>query len=110
MPRRGRVNASQRAPRRRFRDGTVQSVWDRADHRTGRNPDTGRRDAAGYSISRHTTGGRGRRWDVDHRNPVARGGNNNHSNLQALGRTRNRRRGDQTWSRWVNDNGRRSSR
>jgi hypothetical protein len=100
------VSNSKRVPRRAFTPNEVQQVWDKASHKTGADPRYVRKDAAGFVIHRFSPGGQHRgRWDVDHRVPHACGGGNNMSNLQALGRTRNQRRGAQTWDRWVGENG-----
>lgn len=100
------VPHDKRVPRRPFKRWEVDGVWEKASPMTGYDPRYVRRDAAGFRIDRYSPGGQHRgAWQVDHIVPHACGGNNNMSNLQALGRTRNQRRGAQTWDRWVGDHG-----
>lgn len=73
----------------------VDDCWDKADPIRGRNPDTWRRDEEGNIIryaSYGTVGEYG--WEVDHRNPVAKGGTDNPRNLRALHWEENREKGD----------------
>jgi hypothetical protein len=73
----------------------IESVWEKADEIRGRNAEVWRRDEEG-NIIRHgsygTVGEYG--WEIDHRNPVAKGGTDNPRNLRALHWEENREKSD----------------
>lgn len=73
----------------------IEDAWERTATIRGRDPNTWRRDEAG-NVIRHgsygTTGEYG--WELDHRNPVSRGGTDHGRNLRALHWEENRAKGD----------------
>ena len=73
----------------------IEQVWDKAAAIRGKDPDVWRRDAAG-NVIRHasygTTGEYG--WEIDHKNPVSKGGTDHQRNLQPLHWQENREKGD----------------
>jgi 5-methylcytosine-specific restriction endonuclease McrA len=74
----------------------IEDNWDKASPIRGKNPDTWRRDEEGNVIrwgSYGTTGEYG--WEIDHRNPVARGGTDSPRNLRALHWQENREKSDE---------------
>ena len=73
----------------------VESAWERAATIRGQNPDTWRRDEEGNRIRKASYGTLGDYgWEVDHRNPVAKGGTDNPRNLRALHHEANREKSD----------------
>jgi len=74
---------------------TINDVWDKARPIRGKNPDVWRKDEAGNVIrfaSYGTLGEYG--WELDHKNPIARGGTESPRNLQALHWEENRAKSD----------------
>lgn len=75
----------------------VEEMWDKAAPIRGKIPETWRRDEEG-NVIRHgsygTTGQYG--WEIDHRNPVAKGGTENPRNLRPLHWEENREKSDKT--------------
>lgn len=74
-----------------------EAAWDRAAKMRGKNPDTWRRDELGNSMRHGSYGSESDLgWEVDHRNPVSKGGTDNPRNLRALNTAANRRKSDKT--------------
>ena len=74
----------------------IEDNWEKADPIRGRDPDVWRRDEEGNIIrwgSYGTVGEYG--WEIDHRNPVAKGGTDSPRNLRALHWQENREKGDE---------------
>ncbi len=74
----------------------IEDNWEKAAVVRGRNPDAWRRDEEGNIIrwgSYGTVGEYG--WEIDHRNPVAKGGTDSPRNLRALHWQENREKGDE---------------
>lgn len=72
-------------------------AWDRASKVCGKDPDTWRRDAIGNLIRRGSYGTTGEYgWEIDHKNPKAKGGSDHGRNLRALHWASNRRKSDKT--------------
>ncbi|MCZ6706985.1 MAG: HNH endonuclease [Chloroflexi bacterium] len=72
-----------------------EAAWDRASKIRGKNPNLHRRDELGNPMYKPAYGkGGGTGWEIDHRNPKAKGGTDNPRNLRALNTTANRRKGD----------------
>ena len=87
---------------RSFDAATIRAVWNKAAHAPGFDPAYVRLDSCGAWIEwakygDTTPGGNG--WEVDHIKPVAAGGGDELSNLQALQWENNRHKGDQ-WPYW----------
>lgn len=73
----------------------IDQAWEKAKPIRGRNPDAWRRDAEGNKIRKGSYGTLGEYgWELDHKNPRARGGTDNPRNLQALHWQTNRKKGD----------------
>lgn len=79
-----------------FPKATVDAVWEKAEYAVWMNPAKWRADACGnlikysdYGDSYSLVG-----WEIDHIRPVAKGGTDDLSNLQALQWDNNRRKRD----------------
>ena len=73
----------------------VDNAWDRAKPIRGKDPEVWRRDEEGNRIRHGSYGTQGDYgWEIDHRNPVSRGGTDNPRNLRALHWEENREKGD----------------
>ena len=71
------------------------AAWDRASKIRGKNPNLYRRDDLGNRMYKPAYGKGGEAgWEIDHRNPKAKGGTDSPRNLRALNTTANRRKGD----------------
>ena len=69
-------------------------AWDKADPISGKNPNLWRRDSLGNKIYKPAYGKAGEHgWEVDHKNPKAKGGTDHPRNLQALQTKANRQKG-----------------
>ncbi len=69
-------------------------TWQQARRIRGKNPNLYRRDETGKEIYKPAYGTAGDKgWEVDHRNPKARGGTDHRRNLRALNTNANRRKG-----------------
>ena len=69
-------------------------AWDKAKKVRGKNPETWRKDGHGNTLrygSYSTQGKFG--WELDHKNPKARGGTDSPRNIQALNTKENRKKG-----------------
>ena len=73
----------------------IEWAWEQAKTISGKNPDLYRRDEEGNQIYKPSYGKNGEQsWEVDHRNPVAKGGSDHRRNLRALQTEANREKGD----------------
>jgi 5-methylcytosine-specific restriction endonuclease McrA len=73
----------------------VEWTWNHAQEIRGKNSDLYRRDEDGNQIYKPSYGKNGEQsWEVDHRNPVAKGGSDHRRNLRALQTAANRKKGD----------------
>ena len=63
----------------------INEVWDKAKTIRGGNPDVWRKDKHDNKIRFGSYGTQGEYgWEIDHKNPKAKGGTNNSQNLQPL--------------------------
>ncbi len=70
-------------------------AWDQAPKVRGKSPDLYRRDEMGNEIYKPSYGLQGdKSWEIDHRNPVAKGGTDHRRNLRALQTKANRDKSD----------------
>lgn len=70
-------------------------AWEQAAKIRSKNPNLYRRDEEGNEIYKPAYGTEGEKgWEVDHRNPVAKGGTDHRRNLRALQTEANREKGD----------------
>jgi 5-methylcytosine-specific restriction endonuclease McrA len=77
-----------------FSDERVQEVWDKGHRVHGKDPEIYRRDDEGNVLHRYSYGKDGpMSWEVDHSNPVSRGGSDNLRNLRPLQTDENREKG-----------------
>lgn len=73
----------------------IEHAWENAKPIRGQNPDTWRRDSEGNKIRSGSHGTLGQYgWEVDHKNPKAKGGTDNLRNIQALHWEENREKSD----------------
>lgn len=83
---------------RGFSEEQKQIAWQKAQIVPGRDPGTMRKDACGawivWADYGNTNSDFG--WEIDHIHPVAKGGTDHPSNLQALHWKNNRAKGDST--------------
>ncbi len=76
---------------------TIEQVWDKAKPIRGTNSDAWRRDAEGNTIRHGSYGTEGEYgWEIDHKNPQAKGGSDSLRNLQPLHWKKNREKSDKT--------------
>jgi 5-methylcytosine-specific restriction endonuclease McrA len=78
----------------------VEEVWEKGRAIRGKDPDSWRKDTYGNTIrfaSYGTQGDYG--WEIDHKNPVARGGTDSIRNLQPLQWEENREKSDKSQHR-----------
>ena len=79
----------------RFDEDTVQMVWERGSTVFFKDPDLYRKDVCGNLLYRHSYGLESAKgWEIDHKNPVARGGTDRLNNLQPLLSSLNAEKGD----------------
>lgn len=72
-----------------------EAAWQNAKPIKGRNPDVYRKDNYGNTIYKSSYGKQSDMgWEVDHKNPVSKGGSNNPRNLQAVQWEENREKSD----------------
>jgi 5-methylcytosine-specific restriction endonuclease McrA len=91
MPRKRNTDAQGR----NFDSKTIQDVWNKSSIVPEYSGETHRYDACGMIIFRTSYGKEtDMGWEIDHKNPVANGGTDNPSNLQALQSSLNAQKGD----------------
>ncbi|MCH7573695.1 MAG: HNH endonuclease [Candidatus Marinimicrobia bacterium] len=74
----------------------IQKVWDKSSAVRGQNADTHRRDDTGQIIYRDSYGKTSDMgWEIDHKNPVSKGGTDNLRNLRSLNWKSNRQKSDE---------------
>ena len=74
-----------------------EQAWEKAKTIRKKNPDVWRRDSAGNVIKQGSYGTHGEYgWDVHHIKPIAKGGSDVPSNLQALQWEENIKKSDKT--------------
>ena len=75
----------------------VKQVWEKAKPIRGKNDDVWRRDSQGNTIRSASYGTEGEfGWEIDHKNPIAKGGSDSMRNKQTLQWKANREKGDKT--------------
>jgi 5-methylcytosine-specific restriction endonuclease McrA len=73
----------------------IDKVWEKATAMRGKNPDAWRKDSKGNTIRKASYGTQGEYgWEIDHKNPVAKGGTDDLRNLQPLHWEENREKSD----------------
>lgn len=73
----------------------IDEVWEKAHKMRNENPDNKRKDDEGNVIRKASYGTQGEYgWEIDHKNPVSRGGSDNPRNLRPLHWEENREKGD----------------
>lgn len=73
----------------------INHAWENAKTIKNKNPDSWRRDSAGNIIRRGSYGTQGKfGWEIDHKNPISKGGTDHLRNIQALHWKQNRLKGD----------------
>ncbi len=73
-------------------------AWEKAKTVRGKNPKTWRRDAEGNLIRLGSYGTFGEYgWEIDHKNPVSKGGSEHLRNIQALHWKANRSKGNKAY-------------
>jgi 5-methylcytosine-specific restriction endonuclease McrA len=91
MPRKRNTDAQGR----NFDSRTIQKVWEKSPIVPGQSGETHRFDACGVVIYRTSYGKEtDMGWEIDHIVPVAEGGTDDLSNLQALQSSLNAQKGD----------------
>jgi hypothetical protein len=81
---------------RRFSDDVVEQVWEKARPIRGKAPGLYRKDAADNVIYRPSYGKDSEMgWQIDHKNPVSKGGTDHGRNLQPLQSEENKEKGNE---------------
>lgn len=81
---------------RNFSDERIDEVWEKGRRISSKDPDLFRRDAAGNEIYKPAYGKDSLKgWQVDHKNPVDKGGTDNLRNLQPLQTEENKEKGSE---------------
>mgnify|MGYP003292439680 CR=1 FL=1 len=85
-----------------FDNQTINNVWEKATVVAGADANIFRKDYAGAWIKKSDYGNcdSDYGWEIDHQKPVAKGGNDNPSNLVALQWENNRSKGD-NYPKWT---------
>ena len=61
------------------------AAWENASEMRGKNPDVYRKDQYGNKIYKSSYGKQSEMgWEVDHKNPISKGGSESTKNVQAL--------------------------
>lgn len=77
-----------------FPDAIVDKVWDNGKKIRSKDPDLYRRDPAGNPIYKPSYGKDSEMgWEIDHKKPVDKGGDDNLKNLQPLQTKENKQKG-----------------
>jgi len=75
----------------------IEQIWDKGHTVRGRNPEVFRKDDEGNLIRKASYGTLGEYgWEVDHKNPINKGGTDNLRNLRPLHWEENREKSDKT--------------
>src|SRR6478609_8443798 len=84
-----------------FNTGIVNAVWNKGTIVPGKDPAILRKDSCGAFIKRSDYGNCNSQfgWEIDHHQPVARGGSDHLFNLQPLQWQNNRYKSD-NWPHW----------
>ena len=73
----------------------IDKTWEKATPIKGKNPEVYRKDVEGNIIRKPSYGTKGEYgWEIDHKNPVSKGGTDNPRNLQPLHWQENRKKGN----------------
>ena len=73
----------------------IEWAWKQAKPIRGKNPNLHRRDELGNPRYKPSYGAGGEMgWQIDHRNPVSKGGTDHRRNLRALNTKANQKKGD----------------
>lgn len=73
----------------------IEHAWEKAHKMRGENPDMWRKDDHGNIIRKASYGTRGEYgWEIDHKNPIAKGGTEHLRNIRALHHEENREKSD----------------
>lgn len=84
-----------------FDIATINAVWQKARVVAGNDPNVFRKDTCGMWIKRSSYGDTSQYgWEIDHKQPVSRGGSDALNNLQPLHWENNRHKGD-SWPQWT---------
>lgn len=76
-------------------DDDIEWAWNKASKVRGKGADLYRRDELGNEIYKPSYGKGGEKsWEIDHRNPVSKGGTDHRRNLRALQTDANRKKSD----------------
>ena len=72
----------------------IDGAWEKAIPIKGQNPNVYRKDAYGNTIRKASHGTQGNYgWELDHKNPLAKGGSDTPGNIQPLHWEENRKKG-----------------
>jgi len=73
----------------------INCVWNKAKPIRGQNPDVYRKDDLGNKIRKASYGTQGEYgWEIDHKNPISKGGSDSLRNLRPLQWQENREKSD----------------
>ncbi len=74
----------------------IDAAWGKGKPIRGKNSDTWRKDEHGNKIRKGSYGTQGEYgWELDHKNPKAKGGSDSNRNIQPLHWEENRKKSDQ---------------
>ncbi len=73
----------------------IDKVWEKVKPVPGRNPEVWGKDVLGILIRKPSYGTQGEYgWEIDHKNPLSKGGTDTPKNIQPLHWEENRRKSD----------------